>query len=50
MEQKDIINKAVVEAMTDKELYKSFDMINAELDFRVAEFMTGFGDARTPQH
>ena len=56
MEQNSI-NKAIIEAMTDAELFNAKDMINKELAFRQTDFLTipGYnggigGDARTPQH
>ena len=57
MEQENSINKAIIEAMTDTELFNARDMINKELAFRQTDFLTipeyngGIGaDARTPQH
>jgi hypothetical protein len=57
MKQKDKINKAIIEAMTDDELFKAIGMIKDELAFRQTDFLTiphyngGIGtDARTPQH
>lgn len=41
MEQKDIINKAVVEAMTDKELTSIVAMIKEEMKLRQKEDLSG---------
>ena len=39
-EIKDLNNKAVIEAMTDEELFKTLDMIHAELDYRQTDYLT----------
>ena len=39
-EIKDLNNKAVIEAMTDEELFQVIEMINNELRFRQTDFLT----------
>jgi len=37
--QSNSINKAIIEAMTDTELYDAINLINEELDYRLTDFL-----------